>query len=499
MDWDRELIKYIGKVSEVNTREELSNVYLEWINSLGGIRRCKACANVDTSYWQTDNLNIAWRDNKTIFTDSLVSLLHYIGDNKNFRRNYYVKQLRIGHQIWFSHENEYKDSVFPQNPCRLLSLFRYWNMINYFYPYKYVIGEDWNAVLDRLVLKFRYANITEYHLAMMELTASIHDSHAKFYSLYAEGIYGYYWAPFKFIIMDDKAVVTGFFNTDLCTRNDIRIGDVIESVNGKRIADIISEKSKYIGASNKPTILRDMYAAIFNGNTNLVNIKYERDGKDTSKWIQRCYNKEFDVKVKDTNKAWKIMGDNIGYINMGILKQKDIKIAMHELKNTKGIIFDIRNYPILDVYEVSKYLNKESRNFVRFTTPVIEHPGVYKFRDWYWCGVKNKDYYKGHVALLINEETQSGAEFTCMMFQTAPDVKCIGSQTAGADGNVIDITFPGNLHTFISGIGVFYPDGRETQRIGIVPDIEVHPTIAGIRAHKDELLDRAVEYIKSRK
>ena len=100
---------------------------------------------------------------------------------------------------------------------------------------------------------------------------------------------------------------------------------------------------------------------------------------------------------------------------------------------------------------------------------------------------------------MINEETQSGAEFTCMMFQTAPDVKCIGSQTAGADGNVIDITFPGNLHTFISGIGVFYPDGRETQRIGIVPDIEVHPTIAGIRAHKDELLDRAVEYIKSRK
>jgi len=29
----------------------------------------------------------------------------------------------------------------------------------------------------------------------------------------------------------------------------------------------------------------------------------------------------------------------------------------------------------------------------------------------------------------------------------------------------------------ISGIGVYYPDGTETQRIGIIPDIELRPTL----------------------
>lgn len=47
----------------------------------------------------------------------------------------------------------------------------------------------------------------------------------------------------------------------------------------------------------------------------------------------------------------------------------------------------------------------------------------------------------------------------------------------------------------ISGIGVYYPDGTETQRIGIVPDITVKPTIKGIKEGKDELLEKAIEII----
>ena len=47
----------------------------------------------------------------------------------------------------------------------------------------------------------------------------------------------------------------------------------------------------------------------------------------------------------------------------------------------------------------------------------------------------------------------------------------------------------------ISGIGVYYPDGTETQRVGIVPDIEVKSTIEGIKKGKDELLEKAIEII----
>ncbi len=71
----------------------------------------------------------------------------------------------------------------------------------------------------------------------------------------------------------------------------------------------------------------------------------------------------------------------------------------------------------------------------------------------------------------------------------------IGSTTAGADGNVSTILLPSELRTSFSGIGVNYPNSEETQRIGIIPDIEVKPTIAGIKAGKDELLEKAMDII----
>lgn len=47
----------------------------------------------------------------------------------------------------------------------------------------------------------------------------------------------------------------------------------------------------------------------------------------------------------------------------------------------------------------------------------------------------------------------------------------------------------------ISGIGVFYPDKRQTQRISIVPDGEVRPTIKGTRAVRDEVLEQTLRLI----
>jgi hypothetical protein len=38
---------------------------------------------------------------------------------------------------------------------------------------------------------------------------------------------------------------------------------------------------------------------------------------------------------------------------------------------------------------------------------------------------------------------------------------------------------------------------RPTQRVGIVPDIMVRPTIAGISAGRDEVLESAIHYIQS--
>jgi hypothetical protein len=55
---------------------------------------------------------------------------------------------------------------------------------------------------------------------------------------------------------------------------------------------------------------------------------------------------------------------------------------------------------------------------------------------------------------------------------------------------------PGGIEVRITGAESKWPDGRRLQRVGLLPDIEAHPTIAGIRAGRDEILERAIAYIE---
>lgn len=101
------------------------------------------------------------------------------------------------------------------------------------------------------------------------------------------------------------------------------------------------------------------------------------------------------------------------------------------------------------------------------------------------------------VVVIVNTDSQSQAEYTTIAFQSAPNVKVIGSTTAGADGNVSPFKLPGGIPTMISGIGIFYPDRTPTQRVGVKIDKVLRPAIKGIAAGKDELLDKAIEIIKT--
>ena len=103
------------------------------------------------------------------------------------------------------------------------------------------------------------------------------------------------------------------------------------------------------------------------------------------------------------------------------------------------------------------------------------------------------------IVILINETTISRGEFFAMMFEQHPRLTKIGSQTAGADGDVVTIYLPGGITTNMTGIGIYYPDGAETQRVGIIPDIEIKPTIEGVKLNKDELLEKAIELINNEK
>jgi C-terminal processing protease CtpA/Prc len=507
IDWDTEFTSKIKSLSSIQYKEQLNNFYLDWITSLGSVKECSRCKEADTTLMKL-NFDLHWIDDTLIYTSQLSAKLQQIVKNRNTGRKYYVRKTLLGGFTNFKNEKPYKDSIFPSQEFRLLSLARYWNIVNYFFPYKYATDEPWSNVLEEMIPKFigpaaasmpAFVDTVIYHLAILELVAKTNDSHAGLYTRYTNRYFGFLWPPFQFKIIDDKAIVTDFYNDSLSRVDDIQYGDVITKVNGMDVGDIIRKRSKYIPASNPSALRRDFYYAIFHGMTDTAQITFERNGIVSEKTIHRYKWNKLHFKwsdEKNTGQPYKMLdNENIGYVNMGTLHVKDVNKMMKTFKNTTGIIFDIRNYPNGTMFKLARHLNNKKVPFVKFTVQDLSYPGYFKKTKPYYCGKNQKNNYKGKVMLLINEETQSHAEFTCMALQTAPNVTSIGSQTAGADGNVIVVTFPGGIQTWMTGLGVYYPDGRETQRVGIIPDIEVKPTIEGIRNHRDEVLEKAVEVI----
>ena len=107
----------------------------------------------------------------------------------------------------------------------------------------------------------------------------------------------------------------------------------------------------------------------------------------------------------------------------------------------------------------------------------------------------DKPRYAGRVVVLINELAISHAEHSGLFLEQASKVTFVGSPTVGANGNVTWAVLPGNLSISFSGLGVRHADGRQLQRLGLQPHVFVRPTVEGLRAGRDEVLEKALAVI----
>jgi hypothetical protein len=344
-NWDQQLMDHMNQLDSLENKEDLSNFYLNWINDLGDVKKCSKCDRMP-KYNFTKNLDFQWINDSDLFTGQLIQKLNYIKENRNQGTNYYVSSAKGGSNTIYMNENAYKDSIYPSMNMRLLSLFRYWNIINYFFPYKYKTNENWNNVLTEMIPVFENAKDTiAYNLAMMQVAAKTDDSHAVFPGKYLRDFFGKSF-PFFMKIINDSAVITQIYNDSLAKIDDIHYGDVITKIGNKSISQIVKEVWKYVPASNKAVKYRNIstMSLFFVGQPNPVEVTYIRNGIEKKKLIHRYSYRTFDFKP-ETEETSKLLQDNIGYINLGKLAVGDVRSVIEKFKNTKAIILDVRNYP----------------------------------------------------------------------------------------------------------------------------------------------------------
>jgi C-terminal processing protease CtpA/Prc len=199
---------------------------------------------------------------------------------------------------------------------------------------------------------------------------------------------------------------------------------------------------------------------------------------------------------------YRILDGNIGYVDLTRLTVPQVDAMFDAFKGTTAIIFDIRGYPRGTAWSIAPRINTKGakigavfrRAQVSGASTFEESASGFYFEQP--LPSSDKPTYTGRTVALIDDRAISQSEHTCLFFEAANDTTFIGTATAGANGDVTNFFLPGGFRVSFTGHDVRHADGRQLQRIGIQPHIRVQPTIDGLRGGRDEVLERAIAFIK---
>jgi C-terminal processing protease CtpA/Prc len=208
---------------------------------------------------------------------------------------------------------------------------------------------------------------------------------------------------------------------------------------------------------------------------------------------------------RETGEPYRIIEGTVGYVDLTRLNVPQVDAMFDALKGTTAIVFDMRGYPRGTAWSIAPRINtKGAKTGAVFRRAMVS--GLASFEEsssgFYFeqpLPTSEKPQYTGRTVMLIDDRAISQAEHTGLFFEAASGTTFVGTSTAGANGDVTGFFVPGGFRVSFTGHDVRHADGRQLQRLGLQPHVLVAPTIAGIRSGRDEVLERALAYLKERR
>lgn len=494
--WDYDLFRVLPSILAAPDRAAANAALIRWIDDLGPVPPCAPCAKLEEKDLSL-RPDLDWIADQATLGTELSQRLRAIHQNRVSDHQFYISMVpKIGNPI-FNHEPGYGAVVLPDFGFQLLALYRFWNIVEYWSPDRDITDQDWNRVLPDFIPRVALAKDADsYKRELMALITKMRDGHANLWNaINVRPPVGKCQIPVNVRFIENVPVITGYTVASPDQREELKIGDVITELDGVPVHQLIETWLPYYAGSNDEARRRDIAYFFTRGDCGDATVGIRRQDSELKLTVKRTAPSNVDRAKHDLpGPTFRLLSNDVAYLKLSSVKVADCPHYVEQAAGTKGLIIDIRNYPSeFVVFALGSLLVSGETAFARATRGDLSNPGAF-----YWEAPDlippEKPHYSGKVIVLVDESSMSQAEFTAMAFRAA-GAMVVGSTTSGADGNVSHFELPGGLPTMISGLGVFYPDRKPTQRIGIIPDVTVRPTITGIRAGRDEVLEQALREI----
>ncbi|HAA16240.1 MAG TPA: hypothetical protein DCE41_32865 [Cytophagales bacterium] len=491
-NWDQTLISYQPALKNAESADEFNSVLLAMFTEVGDVPEADGTRpTVPDSL--NNNLDLSWIQDPML-SGEVSQYLEKVWEEARPRPHVQVDDQWTGNPTLFAADARFAGSPsYPIEPQRFLAVARYWNVIHYFFPYKDLMDQTWETSLDMAIPEvLGAANALEYHLALLRLVNSIDDTHSYFNSEIYWNWRGWAYPPFLARFVENQLVVT----RTILNLGSVSVGDIILSIDGKTVEEWIEELWPYAHGSNEEARLSVIAELIIRRNPGAFSAILSDGTREYTVDLERLGTYSEMLFLPENGPYWveQVGGCRVGRIDMALLETGQINTMFNELNRMDVLVFDIRNYPQGTLWELVNYLYPGPIHIATFEIPNLRFPGHFSMGEEE-IGQGTTSPWDGNLIILFDEQTISQAEYTIMGLEQFPGALKVGSTTAAADGNLAWVYLPGGIEAAATFLGVFYPDFTPTQRVGIQPDIYVKPTVEGIRAGRDEVLEAAYEAI----
>jgi C-terminal processing protease CtpA/Prc len=395
----------------------------------------------------------------------------------------------------------YAEMAYPAVEYRLLGVYRFWGIVDYFFPYKHLMSRNWNDALAEFIPKAIAAkDALEYGLVIAEMATWLEDSHVGVDSAAMRGFYGDAVPPLAFRYVENVPIVTRILDESIARPADVAIGDVLVQVDGQAVEARSAELLRFLTVSNPwaARVKLARYIAAGPDGTNARLTFRARDGRTSDVTLPRRTSFLVARPAVSNEPSYRHLDPAIGYVDLTRLTPQDVDRMVDTLQQTTAIIFDMRGYPRGVFAPLGARMNRVGAQYAAtFLRPVLSAGTAgMSFTFQQRIPPTARPPYQGKTVMLIDERAISQSEHTGLFLEAASGITFIGSATAGANGDVTRFVLPGGVTVGFTGHDVRHSDGRQLQKVGLTPHVEVSPTIRGIREGKDEVLERALRFVR---
>jgi hypothetical protein len=392
----------------------------------------------------------------------------------------------------------YSKDAYPQRPMRILAAIRIWGVLRYFHPYTSVLGNVWDDAFIEFLPRFAEAkDAAEYHRAVAEMVARTGDPGSGVGSAILDELFGPALAPFEVRFIEGQPVITSVVKA-----SEAKPGDVIVAVEGTPVQTRIDELLRTVAGPTRNIRLGRISRFLVSSKTaKTVKVRVKRPGGEVDLNIALETKNQSIIPAGRAEEAIRMLVEKTGYADLERVEPAQVDGVFEKLKTAAAIVFDLRGSPRNVAPAIAARLGDGRANVAaelfRSIVGLGSGDGYTRFQQGEVLIPKSAlPRYKGKVVALIEDHTPSlGGEGA--MYLKAAGAVLVGETTfpifANA-GTVFDV--PGGIKVVFGGEIPRWPGGGLLQPAGIVPDVEVRRTLAGVREKRDEALEAAVAYLK---